>query len=316
LSMDPLSHATMMTAVNASLARLRRLDGKGADRTPWPRLQVEAFLDALTGGHSDGGSVVADARTGAGVDTVGRGAGDVRGGAVVGRDADDPDVADDLAGVDPPDGPGDGDHGSGSRGHVCCEREPRVPEVIVLVDAQTLIDGLHERSICETDDGFPIPVSTIRRLACDAEIISTLLGANGAVLDAGRSTRTANRAQRRALRAMHRTCGHPDCQVPFSMCKIHHILWWWRDRGRSDISNMIPLCEKHHHLVHEGGWTLSMTPDRVATWTLPDGDIYWTGTCIDRAPNGVAPPSRTSRTSPITPTGWTSRTPNRATGPP
>ena len=44
---------------------------------------------------------------------------------------------------------------------------------------------------------------------------------------------------------------------------------------------------KHHDDVHEGGWTLTMTPDRIATWTRPDGTTYWTGTTIDRAPNGL-----------------------------
>ena len=34
-----------------------------------------------------------------------------------------------------------------------------------------------------------------------------------------------------------------------------------------------------------------MTPDRIATWTRPDGIIFHTGTTIDRAPNGVAPPT-------------------------
>jgi hypothetical protein len=122
----------------------------------------------------------------------------------------------------------------------------------------------------------------MRRLCCDAEIIPTVLGGSGEVLDHGRSRRTANRAQRRALRAMHRGCAHPDCQVGFSACRIHHIRWWWRDGGRSDIDNMIPLCERHHHLVHEGGWTLTMTPDRVATWRRPDGTLHHRGTTIDR----------------------------------
>ena len=30
-----------------------------------------------------------------------------------------------------------------------------------------------------------------------------------------------------------------------------------------------------------------MTADRVATWTRPDGTTYWTGSTIDRAPNGI-----------------------------
>ncbi len=32
-----------------------------------------------------------------------------------------------------------------------------------------------------------------------------------------------------------------------------------------------------------------MTPDRIATWTRPDGTIFHTGTTIDRAPNGITP---------------------------
>ena len=47
--------------------------------------------------------------------------------------------------------------------------------------------------------------------------------------------------QRRALRAMYRTCAHPDCTMPFSACKAHHIRWWWRDLGPTDLDNLIPL---------------------------------------------------------------------------
>jgi hypothetical protein len=74
--------------------------------------------------------------------------------------------------------------------------------------------------------------------------------------------------------------------VPYSHCKIHHVRWWWRDRGTTDIANLLPLCERHHHLVHEGGWTLTMTPDRIATWIRPDGTIHHRGTTIDRTPTG------------------------------
>jgi hypothetical protein len=27
------------------------------------------------------------------------------------------------------------------------------------------------------------------------------------------------------------------------------------------MDNLIPLCRFHHHLIHEGGWTLTLTPD-------------------------------------------------------
>jgi hypothetical protein len=81
---------------------------------------------------------------------------------------------------------------------------------------------------------------------------------------------------------MYRTCGHPDCTVAFAACTSHHVRWWWKHNGRTDIDNLIPLCGKHHHLVHEGGWTLTMTPDRVMTWTRPDGIIAHHGRSIDR----------------------------------
>jgi hypothetical protein len=121
-----------------------------------------------------------------------------------------------------------------------------------------------------------------------------VLNGEGEILDVGRSERTANRQQRRALRAMHRTCGHPDCTVGFSACRIHHIKWWWKHLGSTDIDNLLPLCERHHHLVHEGGWILTMTPDRATTWTRPDGVVAHTGDSTDRAPSGIGSLRRSS----------------------
>ena len=162
----------------------------------------------------------------------------------------------------------------------------RVPEVGVLIDHETAVNGLHEHGICELDDGTPLPVSTVRRMCCDAKIFPVVLGADGEVLDVGRTVRSVNRAQRRALKSMHRTCIHPDCTVQFSDCEIHHVVWW-RLLGRTDIDNLVPLCTRHHHLVHEGGWTLTLAAGRVATWTRPDGVVHQTGLTIDRAPRGV-----------------------------
>ena len=171
------------------------------------------------------------------------------------------------------------------------DRVDRVPEITVLIDADTLFDQAHAHGICETDNGIPLPVSTVRRLCCDAEILPIVLNGRSEPLDVGRSARTANRAQRRALRAIHRTCAHPDCTVTFDACRIHHIIAWLR-LGDTDIDNLLPLCESHHHMVHEGGWGLTMTPDRTATWTRPDGTHHHTGPTNDRTPNG-APQRRT-----------------------
>jgi hypothetical protein len=157
-----------------------------------------------------------------------------------------------------------------------------LPEVSVLVDYTSLVDGLHDASVCETADGQPIPVATLRRLCCDADIIPIVLGGDGEVLDVGRQCRTATRAQRRALRAMYRTCAHPQCDVRFDDCRIHHVTFWFHG-GSTDLVNLVPLCDRHHHLVHEGGWALALTADRRrTTWRGPDGSIVYDDVTPDR----------------------------------
>lgn len=172
----------------------------------------------------------------------------------------------------------------------------RVPEITVLIDYDALVADAQGAvaGICETDNGVPLPASTVRRLCCDAEIIPVVLDGDSRILDQGRSKRTATREQRRALRAMHRTCAHPDCHIGFDTCRIHHIVWW-RHGGNTNIDNLIPLCERHHHLVHEGRWTLTMTPERIATWTRPDHTHHHTGSTIGRTATSAI-------TSPLTPT--------------
>ena len=172
--------------------------------------------------------------------------------------------------------------------------DPRVPEVSVLIDLATLRDGLRDHSVCETADGTPLPPDIIRRLGCDADIIPVVLGGHGEALDVGRQQRLANRQQRRALRAMYRTCAHPDCHVAFEQCRIHHVAWWDR-RGPTDLANLLPLCSLHHHLVHEGGWTLTINPDRIITLRRPDGTLHFHGTTVDRTPAAPATTAATAR---------------------
>jgi hypothetical protein len=159
--------------------------------------------------------------------------------------------------------------------------DARVPEVSVLVDLQTLESGLHERSICETAAGVGLAPATVRRLACDADIVPIVLGGAGEVLDEGRARRLATPAQRRAIQAMHRTCVMPDCQVPVDVCRIHHVDPW-RDGGRTDLDALVPVCEHDHHRLHEGGWNLKITPDRRITVTAPTGEITHDGPSNDR----------------------------------
>ena len=56
----------------------------------------------------------------------------------------------------------------------------------------------------------------IRRLGCDGTLVPIWLGGDHEVLAVGRHCRLATRAQRRALRAMYRTCAFPHCTVGFN----------------------------------------------------------------------------------------------------
>ena len=162
----------------------------------------------------------------------------------------------------------------------------RRPETITVIDVRTLVAGWHERSFVDLGvEGLELPVDVIVRRALQGEIVPVFVDADGVVvqvgdpagrLDLGRTSRLAGRAQRRALRAMYARCAIPGCCVPFDHCQPHHVVWW-RHGGRTDLSNLLPLCTKHHHLVHDDGWVLSMSADRSLTVTRPDGSVLRSG---------------------------------------
>jgi hypothetical protein len=156
------------------------------------------------------------------------------------------------------------------------------PEVVVVLDARSeTVEANNGKPV--VDWGLPVelPQRTFEELFERADV-HPVITMNGVVLYApgevnlGRSTRLANRAQRRALRAMYATCGVHGCAVKFDNCQPHHVRFWEKG-GPTDLANLVPLCSRHHHLVHEGGWKLAIGPDRTVTITYPDGSIQTTG---------------------------------------
>jgi hypothetical protein len=162
--------------------------------------------------------------------------------------------------------------------------QQRVPEVVVHVDAASLCHGRDDDTVCETVDGQPLPVSTVQRLCCEATIAAVVVNPDGTVDRICQELRTASRAQRRMLAAMYTTGAHPHCTVGFSNCRIHHIVWFTRG-GKTVIANLLPLCETHHHQVHEGGWNLTIDDHRHVTWHQPDGQTWRTDTGPNRTPH-------------------------------
>ena len=153
---------------------------------------------------------------------------------------------------------------------------PLEADITLIADIRTALTGrLHDHSVCETGDGLPIPPDTVRRLLCNGRLTPVILGEDGVPINVGRTIRHATRAQRRALRTTYRTCAFTGCDTTFDHCEIHHI-HWYEHGGPTDLANLLPLCSRHHHLVHEGGWTLHLTPDRTLTITRPDHTTHAT----------------------------------------
>lgn len=133
------------------------------------------------------------------------------------------------------------------------------------------------------DWGIPVelPLSVLRDVF-DVHNPSVVIVANGVVLhapgrtDLGRSTRLANRAQRRALQGLYSTCAVPGCAVHYDRCKLHHIVWW-RHGGRTDLVNLLPVCQHHHTRIHEDGWQVTLGTNRELTIRLPDGQALCGG---------------------------------------
>jgi len=133
------------------------------------------------------------------------------------------------------------------------------------------------------DWGLPVevPFSVLRELfeMTDPDVVvvanGLVLHAPG-VLDLGRTTRLANRAQRRALAGLYGTCAVQGCTVHYDRCRLHHIVWW-RNGGRTDLSNLLPVCQHHHTTLHNEGWLVELGPNRELTITIPTGQVLRNG---------------------------------------
>ena len=153
------------------------------------------------------------------------------------------------------------------------------PSIVVVEDyTSPLPDG---RPSLDWGADVDLPYEYLETLRPTASLYSIRVR-NGVVIEApgklnlGRTTRLANRAQRRALRGLYATCAIPGCRVRYSRTKLHHVIWW-RHNGRTDLANLMPVCEQHHQKIHHNGWTITLGPNRELTITLPDGQIMSTG---------------------------------------
>ena len=135
-----------------------------------------------------------------------------------------------------------------STGGACIERRSRG-------NASSLIEA-----VCHIENVGSIETATTQKLACDNPVLGAVVDKHGRVLALGRTRRLVSTAQRRALMIRDRgMCQYPGCHQTRHL-KAHHLIPWILG-GRTDLENLILLCQWHHTAVHEGGISISNEPD-------------------------------------------------------
>jgi hypothetical protein len=114
-----------------------------------------------------------------------------------------------------------------------------------------------------------LPIETVRRLACDSDLVVLVEDRNGAPLSVGRKTRIVPAAIHRALWARDRGCRFPGCGRK-RFVEAHHIEHW-ANGGETSLDNLILLCSAHHTALHEVGFTIEKDYRDRWFFRRPDG---------------------------------------------
>ena len=65
-------------------------------------------------------------------------------------------------------------------------------------------------------------------------------------------------------------CRFPGC-TERRYVEAHHVVHWI-DGGPTDLANLVLLCWRHHHALHEGGYRSALVAGAFSVWR-PDGTL-------------------------------------------
>ena len=147
------------------------------------------------------------------------------------------------------------------------------PRIAVTVD----FDQLREQVRAHVgagllDLGGSLSEVSVRRLACDADILPMVLGSKSQVLDVGRLHRLVPLALWLVLVARDRHCAFPGCTRPPVACDAHHIQHW-ADGGVTSLANLVMLCRRHHTIIHTTPWEVRLDPVDQRPEFLPPASL-------------------------------------------
>lgn len=147
------------------------------------------------------------------------------------------------------------------------------PSVGVLID----LHKLEEAGRASLRDGTPLDRATTKQILCDSDVHRIVTAGSGVVFDYGRETRLVTRELWNVLVDIDGGCRYGTCDRKHDWTEAHHV-WAWEDGGPTDLDNLVLLCSRHHHLIHQHGWHAKLLPDRTFVVTTP------TGTTIESHP--------------------------------
>ena len=143
------------------------------------------------------------------------------------------------------------------------------PDGLPPVTVKVLLDPLSGWG--RTSTGELLPPQTLQ------QVLQALPGRRNQKLQAGALTRhDRGRRDRLVHPALRELLGQVDgerCRFPSCTHTRHlhaHHVWFWRDGGSTDLSNLVLVCSRHHTQIHAEGYQLVLSPDRTLTVRTAD----------------------------------------------
>jgi hypothetical protein len=106
--------------------------------------------------------------------------------------------------------------------------------------------------------------------------------------DLGRRSRVVSPALRALLGQLDgERCRFPGCTHTRHL-HAHHLRYW-RHGGRTDLANLLLVCSRHHQLIHDHGYQLTLDPERTLHVATPDGTPLLHHPALPHAPADALP---------------------------
>lgn len=145
--------------------------------------------------------------------------------------------------------------------------------VIIHVDEDALVDDGEGR--CHIEGGPGLPVDVVRRLACGSSLVWLAEDADGNPVAVSPKTQDIPTGVRRAVRARDGGCVFPNgigghCGLAAEWSHVHHVQHRTKG-GPHTTDNCHTHCSFHHHLLHEGGFSVNVGADGQLEYYRPDG---------------------------------------------